>query len=226
MKRKTVAPVQAEEKKVLVLRTCAANLKSYSGFQWPESGPVECSDWLPRAECGNGLHGWIWGEGDASLGNWSPHAKWLVVSVDASSIVELGGKVKFPRGEVVVCGDRKAATDYILDNGGAGRAVIGAVRQGGDGSTITGGDGSTITGGYRSTITGGDGSTITGGDGSTITGGDGSTITGGDGAEIKIRYWDEKSQRYRTRIGYIGEDGLVPNKKYRLNNDAQFEEVK
>jgi len=183
--------------KVLVLRTCAADMTTYNGFRWPESGPVEAPDWDPVAKCGNGLHGWRWGEGDGSLGNWADDAKWLVVEVDAESIVDLVGKVKFPRGEVIYCGDRQVATAMICAHpGAAGKAVIGSTLTGGydstltggDRSTLTGGDGSTLTGGDRSTLTGGDRSTLTGGDGSTLTGGNRSTLTGGDGSTLTGGY--------------------------------------
>ena len=71
---------------VLVLRTCDQNLKSYrASFQWPESGAVECKDWKPEAICGYGLHGLLWGLGDAELLDWSPEAKWLAVEVEAAS---------------------------------------------------------------------------------------------------------------------------------------------
>ncbi|HCG1401995.1 TPA: hypothetical protein NJL84_004229, partial [Pseudomonas aeruginosa] len=43
------------------------------------------------------------------------------------------------------------------------------------------------------------------------------TATAGEKGEIRIRYWDEKADRYRTVIGYIGEDGLEPNVPYKLN---------
>ena len=33
----------------LVLRTCAADMTSHSGFVWPEAGPVEAPDWSPHA---------------------------------------------------------------------------------------------------------------------------------------------------------------------------------
>lgn len=86
---------------VLVLRTCAANLSSHNSFVWPESGPVAAPDWDPKPECGNGLHGLVRGEGNAELFNWSSDAKWLVVRVEESAIVDLNGKVKFPICEVV-----------------------------------------------------------------------------------------------------------------------------
>src|SRR5688572_253401 len=104
--------VPAEET-VLVLRTCAADMSAYNGFKWPESGPVECPDWDPTPRCGYGLHGALWGEGNGSLLSWEEDAKWLVVEVGASDVVELDGKVKFPRGNVLFCGDRAAATAMI-----------------------------------------------------------------------------------------------------------------
>ena len=169
---------------VLCMRTCDENLKSHGGFQWPESGEVVCPDWDAKAECGNGLHGLLWGTGDAALLDWSPKSKWLAVEVDEKTIVNLDSKVKFPKCRVVMVGDRKDAADLISKHAPNGTAVIGLVQDGGDRSTITGGDYSTITGGSGSTITGGSGSTITGGDYSTITGGDYSTITGGGGSTI------------------------------------------
>ncbi|HEK1743775.1 TPA: hypothetical protein SMR50_003588, partial [Pseudomonas aeruginosa] len=48
------------------------------------------------------------------------------------------------------------------------------------------------------------------------------TATAGEKGEIRIRYWDEKAGRYRTVIGYIGEDGLEPNVPYKLNADRKF----
>ena len=48
---------------------------------------------IPVERCGNGLHGLLWGEGDGTLLNWAPDARWLVVEVDASTIVALSGKV-------------------------------------------------------------------------------------------------------------------------------------
>src|ERR1041384_1805202 len=120
---------------VLVLRTCAADLTAYGGFQWPESGPVEAPDWSPTAECGHGLHGLLWGEGDGRLLNWAPDARWLVVEVDAADVVELNGKVKFPRGVVIHCGNRESATAYIASHGGEGRAIVGSTQTAGYGST-------------------------------------------------------------------------------------------
>ena len=195
---------------VLVLRTCAADMSSRNGFIWPESGPVECPDWSPEPVCGHGLHGALWGEGNAQLLSWDKDARWLVVRVLASDIVDLGGKVKFPRGWVEHCGTRESATQYLSDHGGRGRAIIGL--------TATGGHDSTLTGGDDSTLTGGDGSTLTGGNRSTLTGGDGSTLTGGDDSQIRIEWWD--GARTRLVVGHVGEDGLEPDVAYTVRDGA------
>jgi len=94
---------------VLVLRTCGPDMKSEAesakGFQWPESGPVACNDWDPKPACGNGLHGLLWAQGDFGQLSRRHDAKFLVVEVEASAIVSLedGQKVKFPRGNVIMC---------------------------------------------------------------------------------------------------------------------------
>jgi hypothetical protein len=69
-----------------MLRTCRPDMTSHNGFQWPTSGPVECPDWNPRAACGNGLHGLLHGEGDASLLDWSEDAQWLAPNSRARSL--------------------------------------------------------------------------------------------------------------------------------------------
>ena len=114
---------------VLVLRTCGADMASnHNEFRWPESGPVEAPDWDPEPECGHGLHGLLWGEGEGALLDWSAGAVWLVVQVEAADIVDLRGKVKFPRGTVVHCGDRASATAYLADRGGRDpRTIVGGV---------------------------------------------------------------------------------------------------
>ena len=162
-----------------VLRTCAADMTSYGGFVWPREGVVEAPDWQPTADCGRGLHGFLWGEGDGSLADWSRDAVWIVSRIN--EWIDLDGKVKFPRAEVVFSGSREDATAKIRELGANG-AVIGSTLTGGHGSILTGGRGSTLTGGDRSTLTGGDCGTLTGGHGSTLTGGDYSALTGGRGS--------------------------------------------
>ena len=183
--------------KVLVLRTCAADMTSYGGFQWPEKGRVEAADWAPAAECGKGLHGWLWGEGDHSAASWEPGRKWLVVEVLAKDVVNLRGKVKFSEGVVVHCGDQESATSYLAAKA-PGRGIIGG--------TSTSGYGGTSTSGYG---------------GKSTSGADGKSTSGADGI-IQFEWWDGARKRVRTY--YVGEGGIEPNVAYKL--DADHEPVK
>jgi hypothetical protein len=99
--------------KVLIIRSCKPDMTSHNGFVWPQSGPVECSDWRPTKECGNGLHGLLWGQGDWSLCSSDPFDTWLVVEVLRDAVIALGGKVKFPRGNVIHCGTLATALIYL-----------------------------------------------------------------------------------------------------------------
>ena len=141
--------------KVLVLRTCNSELKSYGGFQWKEKGIVEAPDFKATKECGNGLHGFLWGEGYGNLASWNDTDKWLVCEVNKKDIIDLGDKVKFLKCKVVFCGNRKEATDYIISNGAQGKAVIGAYVITGDNGTSKSGHYGTSTSGYYGTSTSG-----------------------------------------------------------------------
>jgi hypothetical protein len=184
-------------------------MTSHGDFRWPKRGRVEAPDWKPTVECGNGLHGLLWGEGDGTLLNWSDDAVWQVVGLTADELaatVDLGGKVKFPSGTVVHTGDQKSATDNITARGARG-PVVGCFRAGGNNSTVSGG--------YRSTVSGGDRSTVSGGDGSTVSGGDGSTLS--------VHLWD--GQYVRIAVAYVGENGIKPNVAYRVNERGEWEEA-
>src|SRR4030067_340874 len=221
---------------VLILRTCNAEMTSHRGFIWPEAGPVEDPDWKQTPNCGYGLHGLLFGEGNGSLLNWRADARWLVVEVDATSVVNIGGKVKFPRGVVVHCGDRQSATSYLAARthgraivGGTATAGYGGTATAGDGGTAPAGDRGTATAGYGGTATAGYGGTATAGDGGTATAGYGGTATAGDGGTatagyggtatagyggiLSLRWWDGK--RYRIATFCLGEDGIEPNIPYR-----------
>ena len=129
---------------VLIMRSCGPDLCSDNDFQWPEAGPVAAPDWEATEECGNGLHGFLWGEGDYNLANQAPDAKWLVVETDGANVIDLGGKVKFPSGTVVFCGEAKGAAAYIQANGGAGKKVIHGTATAGVRGTATAGLGGVI----------------------------------------------------------------------------------
>jgi hypothetical protein len=228
---------------VLVLRCCAADMTSQNGFKWPGVGEVaECPDWIDNAECGNGLHGWLYGQGDHTTASYYENegAKWLVVEVEFSTIRMLGGKVKFPRGTVRFVGQKHEAAAYLIEHEAQAKnvAVIGASLTVGDGAAVIVGALGTATAGDRGTATAGDSGTATAGDLGTATAGDRGTATAGysgtatAGAlgtatagysgEIRIRWWDDKHSRYRAVIGYVGEAGIEANVPYRLNDKHEL----
>jgi hypothetical protein len=270
----------------LVLRCCAPDMSSQNGFVWPGVGKVaECPDWKDNKNCGNGLHGWLYGQGDHSTSSYYERegAKWIAVEVKQTDIRDLGGKVKFPRGVVRFVGERHEAANFIIEHEPRAKfvAVIGACLAGGDGLTVavgalgtatagdrgtatagysgtatagyrgtatagdsgtatagdrgtatagysgtatagalgtaTAGYSGTATAGYRGTATAGDSGTATAGDSGTATAGALGTATAGDSGEIHVRWYDSKNDRYRTVIGYVGEDGIEANVAYRLD---------
>ena len=198
---------------VLVLRTVAANRVSHSGFVWPREGLVEAPDWNPKAVCGGGLHGWLWGEGNGSLGNFNDDAIWQIVSVKAEDIVNLDEKVKFPRGEVVASGNRLEITNMLQANA-PGRRVIGAVVTAGYNGTAVAGDGGTATAGPYGTATAGDGGTAVADDRG--------TATAGYNGTIELVRWDTDARRYRRVVGYVGEDGIEANTPYCLDPEGKL----
>ena len=212
----------------LVLRTCKSNMTSRNDFVWPKSGPVECPDWIPSTECGNGLHGVLWGQGDGNLFNWSPDAVWQVVQIE--EWIDLNGKVKFPRGVVIHTGNQETATKYIIENGASG-PVIGSIAAVGNRRTATAGFNGTATAGFNGTATAGQHGTATAGYNGTATAGQHGTAiagvhgtaTAGDYGIIQIKNFDGK--RYRIKVGYVGEDGIEPNVPYKLDRDGNFIKV-
>ena len=131
-----------------MLRTCAADMTSYEGFVWPNSGWVCAPDWSDKPECGKGLHGFLVGKGDGNLAKWEADAKWLVVKIDSSTVVDLNGKIKVPYGYVEYCGNRESATEYLASVGFS-EGVIGGTATAGYRGTATAGDRGTATAGYR-----------------------------------------------------------------------------
>jgi len=142
---------------------------------------VEAPDWSPAPHCGEGLHGFLNGCGNGALADWNESAKWLIIEVDSEVLIDLKGKVKFPRGEVAFCGDRLGAIAKLeaLAPETKHMPVIGAIRvaganmqcHAGDRGTATAGVEGTATAGYRGDATAGDYGTATAGDYGTATAG-------------------------------------------------------
>ncbi len=202
---------EAREKTALVLRCCGPEGESYGGFKWPLTvgEKVEAPYWRKTPECGNGLHGWLWGEGDLSVSErmHAPDAVWLVLEVAEKKIIDLRGKVKFPACIIQFVGKKEEAANFIIANGGQGRRVHFGTATAGDSGTATAGDCGTATAGYRGTATAG------------YRG----TATAGDSGTLVIQYYDIAKQKYRNAFAEVGENGIKPDTKYRCENGVFVE---
>ena len=185
----------------LVLRCCRHDFTSRDGFQWKKKGTVTAPDWEHRPCCGNGLYGWKHGEGDHSVWEHDESDVWMVLAVKTKSIVKLDGKVKFPTCRVLFTGKREVATALIKEHYPAARVIYG---------TATAGNYGTATAGYNGTATAGNYG----------------TATAGYNGIIQIKLYDFAARRYRIVLGYIGENGLEAGRKYKLDSQGQFVEVK
>ena len=135
---------------MLMLRTCPADGRTHDGFKWPlEVGSRVCCpdpDPDPNRDCGGGLHGLPWGEGDGDLLSWAENAVWVVFEPEKDDeVVFSAGKARC-WGTVTVrhVGARHSATCFVAEHGGAGKAIVGG--------TATAGDSGTATAGYRGTL--------------------------------------------------------------------------
>ena len=191
-KRTTVKPAET----VLVLRACNPDMSSRNGFVWPQVGRVaEAPDWKPETMCGNGLHGWLWGNGDINASGGTHNvadAKWLVVEVIKSEIVDLTGKVKFPRGTVRFIGSAVDAAAMIQASAPVGTAVIYG--------TATAGTRGTATAGYAG------------------------TATAGESGYILIRKYNPRTD-YSWVCGQVGENGIEANVPYKLDDHGKLVKV-
>ena len=193
----------------LVTRYVRADMTTHGGFKWPTSGHVTCPDWDPAPKCGGGLHGWLHGKGDARAWDRRDGDLMLVVEVDAAAIVDLDGKVKFPSGVVVYCGDAVGMSAFM----GAAGYDVGLIHG-------------TATAGYSGTATAGDYGTATAGYYGTATAGYYGTATAGESGIIAICWYDHGASRYRFAVGYVGENGIKANTSYKCDDAGNLIEVR
>ena len=99
------------DNRVLALKVLHANGKSaHNDFQYPGVGDtVTAPDWMPTYDCGHGLHGYLWGQGDISVSLYKPGEIQLFQVHEVNLYVALRGKIKYPSALVV------AEFDSIID---------------------------------------------------------------------------------------------------------------
>jgi len=169
---------------VYVLKKISNDLKAKkNGFQYPKRGFVEAPDWKATGKRGNGLHGLLWGSGSFDIESYGDN--FMVLKVNKKEgFVNLGDKVKFRRGEVVLVTKKSdEAITYIK------KYAPKNVEMNYDYSTDR-----IVSQGYNSTVNQGDNSTANQGDGSTAKQGDGSTANQGDGSTANQGYFSTAKQ--------------------------------
>ncbi|MFX1499379.1 MAG: hypothetical protein ACFFDH_00280 [Promethearchaeota archaeon] len=204
---------------VYVLKKVKKDMSSNDGgFKYPKRGWVEARDWKCSSKCGNGLHGLEWGCGEFDINGYGD--LFLVLRVDKKDgYVDLGDKVKFKRGYVVlVTKSSKKAIEYIekkapeglLFNYSYSDQVVSnqgyrSTSNQGNWSTSNQGNWSTSNQGYRSTSNQGDESTSNQGNRSTSN--QGYRSTSNQRNESTSNQWDEST----SNQGY----GSTSNQGYR-----------
>ncbi len=105
------------EETVLILKVVREDMTSHDGFVWPKEGVVRPTTWDQNAACGNGLHGWLAGEG--TYRHSFMDGTWIVFRANKSDVVSLDGgdKVKAREGVVLYCGDKLGAIEFLKGAG-------------------------------------------------------------------------------------------------------------
>jgi len=212
--RKKAQKTETTPEMVRILKTVNSDMTAYNGFVWPASGFVECPDWSPLPICGNGLHGLLDGYGNSGLFSKDPEAKWLVLEVEKSLVVSIDDeKVKVPSATVIYCGDREGALELLTEE--PNRHVS---------QNFASGASKRIRG--TASATGIRGTASATGDSGTACGlGLYCVVESGANGILICKWWDADAKRFRVVVGYVGENGIKANTKYRLDEKGNFVEV-
>jgi len=187
------------------VRTVKKDMTSHGGFVWPASGPVEAPDWRDDDKCGGGLHGFLNGHGNGQLCDNSEDAVWLLCSTDAK-VVDLGGKIKCERANVIMAGDRDdvlAALDERVGDLSIGR-MWGSVSAGEYDSACAGDYGSASAGDCGSAAAGANGSAAAGWHGSASSGELGSASAGNFGSAAAGRHGSASAGEHGVCVSSSG----------------------
>ncbi len=213
---------------VLVLRTCNADMSSAHDpkFVYPKAGPVEAKDWDPNPDrdCGGGLHGLLWGNGDWSLLSNGHDAVWMIVSVNPDDgLVTSASKCRFRKGEVIYCGDRVGATMRILCSP---EAMARAQRDAAEWAKKNNTPAAASSGNGSTAASSGDYSTAasSGKAGIAAAIGSGTKAKAGEKGLLIVTYWDETAERYRALVGEVGIGGIKADTWYEAR-DGKLAEV-
>ncbi len=137
----------------LALRTCTKDMASHhdAKFIWPREGEVVAPDWNSQKECGGGLHGLLYGEGDSGNIPQGESNVWVLFAVDVSKWVEIDGKGKAERGRVIYAGEKQGAIDLLCATH-PGKCINWGTATAGNWGTATAGNWGTATAGEGGTL--------------------------------------------------------------------------
>jgi len=139
---------------------------------------------------------------------------------DGTAIAGYGGTATAGNGGIATAGEEGTAIAGYRGTATAGK--WGTATAGYRGTATAGYRGTAIAG-YGGTAIAGYGGTATAGKWGTAIAGYGGTAIAGDGGTLILRRWN--GDRYRTVVGYVGEDGILANVAYRLNENGKMVKV-
>jgi hypothetical protein len=209
-----------QRNKVYILRTCNPDMTSYDGFQWPIEGPVVATDWDPEPICGGGLHGLLKGCGDSYHLSLSPDAKWVVFSAYEDEVVDLKGKVKVPRGEVVLCGTQEETTSFLAKEYPGSPIVEVAVAVACEQIATSGYRGIAVAGNFGEATVGSYGTAVSGPFGRAVAEYMGTAITGNYGEAITENCGEAIAGNFGKATA--GDNGTATTKSYGVSTSGRY----
>ena len=151
---------------------------------------------IQHSNAGGGLHGLRPGDNDPGV--WYDNGHYIALKVDPDSIIALNGKCKFPRAEILFVADNMIQLSLWLQMNGYNGPW------------------------YRGTASAGYGGTATAGNYGTAAAGEYGTVTAGICGTLQIKWYDKSRMRIST--AYVGENGILPNTPYVLDQNRTFVE--
>ena len=111
----TKKKLKLTEDHVLVLRKTKEDGKAERGFVYPSKGWVEAPDWDGgQKECGGGLHGLAWAEGELDIDDYGEFFQVILVNKKGGFVNLSDQKCKYRRGEIVLTSrDSRQAIEFI-----------------------------------------------------------------------------------------------------------------
>ena len=172
-----------------------------------------------------------WGTATAGDGGTATAGKWGTATAGYGGTAIAGNRGTATAGDDGTATAANRGTAIAGDDGTA-IAGYGGTATAGDGGTATAANRGTAIAGYGGTATAGDDGTATAGKwgtatagyGGTATAGKWGTATAGDGGTLILRWWD--GCRDRTVVGHVGENGILANVAYRLNENGKMVKVR